>query len=169
MNHIHVRKDGKSLLHAALAIIPPLSCTRGAVSSRVSPDGSHHVIHDNRSCSVCVQVQTGLDWGVKSTAFNLMWELTASAELLRVMCFGKKHHLTGRLLKPALPAISKWLSGIANVLPKREKQLFPGKNQRNKCYAVALCPKLAAVCLDPKSCTSHRHFWDRKEQRPTLI
>lgn len=71
--------------------------------------------------------------------------------------------------QPALPAVSKWLSGIADVLPKRKKQLLPGKITRSECYPVALCSRPAAVSPDLKSCTSRQHFWDWKEQQLPLI
>lgn len=58
------------------------------------------------------------------------------------MCSGKKPRLIGRLLKPALPAISKWLSGMANVLPEK-KDMLQGKSTRSRPYPAALGPRLA--------------------------
>lgn len=70
---------------------------------------------------------------------------------------------------PALPAVSKWLSGTANVLPQRKITAASGENHQERCYPVALSSRLAAVSPDPKSRTSHQCFWDWKEQQLALI
>lgn len=84
------------------------------------------------------------------------------------MCSGKKPRLIGRLLKPALPTISKWLSGMANILPEKKDSCSKEKHEEQtlSCSSVS---QTSPTCLDPKPRASHGHFWDWEEQGPALV